>query len=100
MKKFFVLFIAAVLMVSFAGVSFAAKAKTPALKGTITAIDTAGSTVIVQDAKGTSTTVTADSTQIASLKTGEMVKVALKADGKTAVKFTEVTKKKAAPKAK
>jgi hypothetical protein len=100
MKKFFVLLIAAVLMVSFAGVSFGAKAKMPALKGTITAIDTTGSTVTIQDVKGTSTTVTADPTQIASLKTGEMVKIALKADGKTAEKFVEVTKKKAAAKAK
>jgi hypothetical protein len=98
MKKFFVLLIASVLMTSFAGVSFAAKAKTPALKGTITAIDTAQNQVTIQDAKGTSTTVSADSTQIVSLKIGEKVKVKLKADGKTAEKFKEITKEKAAPK--
>jgi hypothetical protein len=94
MKKLFVLFIAAVLMVSFAGSSAMAKGKTAGLKGTITAIDTTANTVTLQDAKGTSTTVTTDTTQIASLKSGEMVKVTLKADGKTVEKFVEVTKKK------
>lgn len=98
MKKFLVLLIASVLMIGFAGASFAAKAKTPALKGTITAVDTKANTVTVQDEKGTATTITADATQIASLKSGEMVKVILKADGKTAEKFKEVTKKKAAMK--
>jgi hypothetical protein len=96
MKKFFVLFIAAVLMVSFAGSSVMAKEKAAAgLKGTITAIDTKANTVTIQDAKGAATTVTTDATQIASLKSGEVVKVTLKADGKTAENFSEVVKKKA-----
>jgi hypothetical protein len=95
MKKLAVLFIAAVLMVSFAGSSVMAKEKTSSgLKGMITAIDTKANTVTIQDSKGAATIVTADATQIASLKSGEMIKVVLKADGKTAEKFVEVMKKK------
>jgi hypothetical protein len=95
MKKLVVLFIAAVLMVSFAGSSVIAKEKASSgLKGMIAAIDTKANTVTIQDAKGTATTVTADATQIASLKSGEMIKVVLKADGKTAEKFVEEFKKK------
>ena len=96
MKKLFILIIGAALMVSLACTSVMAKGNdAPRLKGTITAIDTTVNTVTIQDMKGTSKTVTADATQIASLKNGEMVRVMLKADGKTAEKFTEMTKIKA-----
>ena len=96
MKKLFVLIIGALLLMSLVSPSAFAKGHhvTHRLRGTITAIDTTGNTFTIQNAKGTSTTVTADATQIASLKNGEKVRITLKADGKTAEKIAEIVKTK------
>jgi hypothetical protein len=96
MKKLFILIIGAVMMVSLAGSS--AMAKDTAMhhmKGMITAIDTTANTVTIKEANGTTKTVTAEPALIAPLKSGEEVKVTLKADGKTAEKFMVMANVKA-----
>jgi hypothetical protein len=98
MKKLFVLIIGAVMMVSLAGSYVMAKEKTMTmhhLKGMITTIDTTANTVTIKEANGTMKTVMAEPALITPLKSGEEVKVMLKADGKTAEKFTVIEMKKA-----
>jgi hypothetical protein len=100
MKRFLVFFIASVLLVGFSGISFAAKAKTTTMSGTITAVDTAAKKVTIKDEKGTDTVYGADAAQIASVKMGEIVKFSLKADGsidKIIVKTEKKKVEKAAP---
>jgi len=88
MKRFLVLLIASVLLISFSGISFSAvkagHSKTSALSGKITALDTKTNQITIQDKKGASTTIGAAASQIASLKVDDSVKITLKDDGKTA----------------
>jgi hypothetical protein len=101
MKKISVLFIASLLFISFAGISFAQQGAVPAkaavdkaepakeaavkeaaLTGKVTAIDTAKNQITIQSKK-VKTTLDATAEQIKAIKVGEKIKVALKADGKT-----------------
>ena len=116
MKKIWVLLIASVLFVSFAGISFAqqgaapaakgapaapaapakaepakaAPAKASALIGKITAIDNGKVTIESKKAK---TTLDVAAAQLGSLKVGEKVKVTFKDDGKTVDKIEAMAKK-------
>ena len=115
MKKIWVLLIASVLFVSFAGISFAqqgaapaakgapaapaapakaeakaAPAKASALIGKITAIDNGKVTI---EAKKNKTTLDVAAAQLGALKVGEKVKVTFKDDGKTVDKIEAVAKK-------
>jgi hypothetical protein len=104
MKKVWVLLIASILFVSFAGVSFAqgaASAKAApaakaaaALTGKIVSIDTAKNQVTIEDKKKTKTTVDVDAAQIGALKVNEKVTVAFKEDGKTVESIQVAGKKK------
>jgi hypothetical protein len=94
MKKLFVLIIGALMMVSLAGSSAMAKDTTMHhVKGMISAIDTTANTVTIKEANGTEKTITAEAALITPLKSGEEVKVMLKADGKTAEKITVLPNK-------
>jgi hypothetical protein len=106
MKRFSISLMAAVLFISVFAVSFISNetpvfaknrhSKTdvlPGLVGKIIAIDTNLKQITIQDNKGIKTTFSADPEQIASLKTDEWVRVALKADGKTAEAIKVMRKK-------
>jgi hypothetical protein len=97
---------AAVLFISLFAVSFIGNETTvfaknrhsktevlPGLAGKIIAIDTTQKQITIQDKKGIKTTFSADPDQIASLKTDEWIRVALKADGKTAETIKVMRKK-------
>ncbi len=106
MKRFPISLMAAVLFISVFAVSFISNETTvfaknkhskteslSGLAGKIISIDSTQNQVTIQDNKGVKTTFSADSNQIASLKTDEWVKVTLKADGKTAETIKVMTKK-------
>jgi hypothetical protein len=92
MKKISVLFIASLLFISFAGISFAQQGAAPAktvvakaaaaLTGKVTAIDTAKNQITIESKK-VKTTLDATADQIGAVKVGDKINVALKADGKT-----------------
>jgi hypothetical protein len=96
MKKLFIFIIGALMIAFLAGSSVMAKDTVMHhVKGMITAIDTTANTVTIKEANGKMKTVMAEPALITTLKSGEEVKVMLKADGKTAEKFTVIEMEKA-----
>ena len=80
MRKVMVMVMAVAVGLMMTGASFAAEGKAATLKGKITAIDTAKSTItVVTDNDAKSVVVSVPAGEIANLKDGEHVKVTLKA---------------------